>query len=399
MSDMKNINILISGAGIAGPALAYWLYHYGFKPTVVESCPELRKGGYMIDFWGAGYDAAEKMHIIELLKDISYSITELIFLDDNGKKRGSICLKHLLNVINGRMFSFLRSDLARVLYDITQKHTHYIFDDTITNLEELDDGVLATFKNRDPQKFDLVIGADGLHSNVRTKYFETSELFERHLGYYVCSVTLDNFLEESFTTEYMMYSMPNKQVAIYSLRKNKISVFFIFKYYGYINMKDKDSQKKIIKTVFNEDKWICKQLLEKLDSVCDFYFDSVSQIIMDKWSNGRVCLLGDAAFCPSLLSGQGASLSMAGAYVLAGELYEAKGDYKLAFKNYEKVFKGFVEKRQEVAGVFVRSFMPSSYLRIWIRNQCIRFINTPFFSKLYWKKFLIDEIHLKNYED
>jgi len=397
MSDIKNQKVLISGAGIAGPALAYWLNHYGFKPTVVEVYPEPRKGGYMIDFWGAGYAATEKMHIFDRLRDINYQVKELILIDNYGKR--NIDLKHLLETINGRMFSFLRSDLAKVLYDITKEYTQYIFDDAITCLNELDKGVQVTFKNEVEKKFDLVIGADGMHSNVRTKYFGGPELFEHHLGYYVCSITLDNFLEGDFTSKYTMYSMPNKQVAVYSLKENKISVFFIFKYHSNMNIKSIDEQKKIIRSVFNEDKWICRQLLEKLDNAYDFYFDSVGQVIMDKWSKGRVCLLGDAAFCPSLLSGQGASLSMAGAYLLAGELYKAKGEYETAFKNYEEVFKGFVESRQEIAKKFVKSFIPSSSLKIWIRNLCARFINISFFSKLYWKRLLVDEINLKNYED
>ncbi len=398
MSDIKNTDILISGAGIAGPALAYWLRYYGFNPTIVEVYPEPRKGGYMIDFWGAGYDAAEKMKIINFLKEISYSVQELVFLGNNGDKKGAIDIKGLIETIDGRMLSFLRSDFAKVLYDITKEHMHYIFDDTITGLDMLDDKVLVTFKNRNIQKFDLIIGADGIHSNIRAKCFGKSELFEDYLGYYVCSVTLDNFLKEDFTSKYTMYSRPNRQVSIYSLRENKISAFFIFKGQGAINEKSAAVQKEIIKSVFSKDKWICKQLLERLDSANDFYFDSVSQVKMDKWSKGRVCLLGDAAFCPSLLSGQGASLSMAGAYTLAGELYRANGDYTVAFESYEKFFKPFVEKRQKIAKEFVKSFIPSSILKIWIRNQCSKFINLPFFSKLYWKRFLVDEIHLKDYE-
>ncbi len=215
---MKNKNILISGAGIAGPALAYWLCRYGFNPTVVERFPKIREGGYVIDFWGAGYDAAEKMGILDKLKSLSYSIEEIVFLGGQGEVKGKIQIKQALDVIDRRLISFLRSDLSRVLYDKTKGQVDYIFGDEIASLAQRDAGVDVVFKNRGAQTFDLVIGADGLHSKVRSLAFGPLSNYERYLGYYVASFTTDNFLGDKIKSNYSMYSIPDKQAAVYSLR-------------------------------------------------------------------------------------------------------------------------------------------------------------------------------------
>lgn len=395
---MKNKNILISGAGIAGPCLAYWLCYYGFNPTIVEMYPKIREGGYIIDFWGVGYDVAEKMDIIDQLKIKSYSMEELVFVGDRGKQKGGINLQESTRILDGRMLSFLRSDLSKILYDTSKESTHYIFDESINSIEQTENDIVITFKSGKERRFDLLIGADGLHSKVRSLCFGDEKRFEHFFGYYVATFTIDNFLGESFLSKYTMYSMPDKQVSLYSLRENKLSIFFIFKHPESLLHLDIDAKKEMLRTVFKDKQWLCKEFLEKMDSATDFYFDSVSQIVMDSWSSGRVCLVGDAAYCPSLLSGQGAALAMAGAYVLAGELYQAGGDHQVAFEQYQQIFKPFADKKQGTAKRFIRSFVPSSHFKIWFRNQSSRFFKIPFISNLYWKKFLIDPIVLKNYE-
>ncbi len=176
-------------------------------------------------------------------------------------------------------------------------------------------------------------------------------------------------------------------------------MFFIFKRAQKLDyhFDDIDFQKRVVIENFRGEKWETEEFLKRLDSATDFYFDSVSQIQMNSWSKGRVALLGDAAFCPSLLSGQGAALAMAGAYVLAGELYQAEGDYFEGFKNFEIFFMDFVEKKQKTADSFVQSFVPSSSFKIWLRNQAGKLMNILFISRLYWKRFLVDPIYLKDY--
>lgn len=392
--------ILISGAGIAGPALAFWLHRFGFQPTIVERFPKIREGGYIIDFWGVGYAVAERMGILPKLKELSFPIQELIFLGDHGETRGKLNLRLSKEVIDGRLISLLRSDLAKTLYNVTADKISYIFDDEIVHFEQNEKEVSVTFKKGGRQSFDLVVGADGLHSSVRSQVFGSHNQFERFFGYYVSSFTIDNFLGENFCMNYSMYSTPNKQVAAYSVRENKLSLFFIFKENDALHeiLHDVKAQKEALKEVFKHEKWECAHFLEKLDTTSDFYFDAVSQVSMETWSKGRVILLGDAAYCPSLLSGQGAALAMAGAYLLAGELYKAQGNHSEAFLNYERLFKPFVEKKQQTAQTFVGSFVPSTHFKIWRRNQLSRFMNISFFSKMYWKKFLIDPLKLPDYE-
>jgi len=397
--QMKNRNILISGAGIAGPTLAYWLHQYGFKSTIVELYPEIRSGGHIIDFWGVGYEVAEKMSMIESLQGISYPFKEIVIRGDRGELKGKVDLKKTFDIADGKLLSFLRSDLSKLLYDKTKEFTDYIFDDSITHMEQTKEGVNVTLKNHGEKKFDLVIGADGLHSNVRSQCFGKESEFEHFLGYYVALLRFDNFLGENFTSTYTMHSMPGKQVAVFSLKEDKISVFMIFKHPKIEDLKERKSQEELIRSEYKDEGWVCSQLIERLNSTSDYYFDSVSQIKMDSWSNQRIALLGDAAFCPSLLAGQGAALAMAGAYTLAGELYQAQGDYKVAFKNYEQFFKPFIQQRQKIALKFVRSFIPSSHFKVWSRNLGTRLLSIPWLSELYWKRFLIDELTLKDYSD
>jgi 2-polyprenyl-6-methoxyphenol hydroxylase-like FAD-dependent oxidoreductase len=134
-----------------------------------------------------------------------------------------------------------------------------------------------------------------------------------------------------------------------------------------------------------------------MDTTSDFYFDSVSQIKMEHWSKGRITLVGDACCCPSLLSGKGSTLAMVGAYMLAGELKLAHGDYKMAFAEYEKSFRPFMDKKQKSAQSFAKSFVPKSYFGIWLRNQLFKLMSVPPFTNLLFSQFKDKGLNLKNY--
>jgi 2-polyprenyl-6-methoxyphenol hydroxylase-like FAD-dependent oxidoreductase len=196
-----------------------------------------------------------------------------------------------------------------------------------------------------------------------------------------------------------MYNFPYKQVAIYSDEQNKTTTFFIFNSAEKLTYPhhDIEKQKQILRHEFENGGWKCPQLLAALDTTTDFYFDSVSQIKMDKWSRGRVTLVGDAGYCPSLLSGKGSTLAMVGAYILAGELKEANGDYQQAFEQYEKEFKPFMEKKQKSAQSFAKSFVPKSYFGIWLRNLAFKLMSISLFSKLFINQFKDSGLKLKNY--
>jgi 2-polyprenyl-6-methoxyphenol hydroxylase-like FAD-dependent oxidoreductase len=394
---MKNKNILISGAGIAGVTLAFWLKKFGFNPTIVEISPKLREGGYAIDFMGAGFEVAERMEIIPDLQKVDLNLSELVFVDKNNKRKGGMNYQLIKKMMNNRAFTLLRSDLSKAIYNHVGKDVEIIFGDTIHKIEQQAENVMVTFRNGIARQFDLVIGADGLHSNVRNLVFGNEAQFERYFGYYTASFTMeDGYYDDK---AFLMYNVPSKQVSVYSITKNKAAAFFIFasrEKFAYEHH-DIKKQKQILINEFENIGWKCPDLLTKIDASPDFYFDSVSQIKMNHWSNDRVTLVGDACDCPSLLSGQGSTLAMVGAYILAGELKEANGNYTIAFEQYENILKPFINKKQDKAQSFSKSFVPKSNFGIWIRNAIVNLMVLPFVSKLFIRQITDDELNLKVY--
>jgi 2-polyprenyl-6-methoxyphenol hydroxylase-like FAD-dependent oxidoreductase len=394
---MNNRNILISGAGIAGTTLAFWLKRFGFNPAIIEIAPKLREGGYAIDFMGAGYDVAEKMGIVTELKKVDINFSKLSFVDKNNKEKGTMNYQKIKKFLNGRAFTLLRSDLAKVIYNSLDKDIEVIFGDTINNIEQDDDKVVVTFRSGTKRNFDLLIGADGLHSNVRNLVFGKETQFEKYYGYYTSSYTINHFSVGN--NAFSMYNVPYKQVAIYSNNENKTTTFFIFTSPEKLSSPHSgtENQKQILKAEFEGIGWKCRQLLSEVDSATDFYFDSISQIKMEKWSKGRISLVGDACYCPSLLSGKGSTLAMVGAYVLAGELKEANGNYEAAFEQYQILFKPFMDKKQQAARFFAKSFIPKSNFGIWLRNTVFKLMSVSIFSKLFLSQFKDSELKLKEY--
>ncbi|WP_338876440.1 FAD-dependent monooxygenase [Spirosoma sp. SC4-14] len=394
---MDNKNILISGAGIAGTTLAFWLKEFGFNPTMVENSPTLRKGGHAIDFMGAGYDVAEKMGIIPALKAVDINFSKLVFVDSDNREKGSMDYQKIKIFLNGRAFTLFRSDLARVIYQSIDKGVEIIFGDTIAKIEENRKGVAVMFQSGKTRDFDLLVGADGLHSNVRKLVFGNESQFEKYYGYYTSSFTIDNI--SLGNNAFSMYNVPYKQVGVFSKNENSTTAFFIFASPEKLAYQHHDiaRQKKILKSEFESSGWKCRELLSRIDSTTDFYFDCVSQIKMESWYKSRVALVGDAGYCPSLLSGKGSTLAMVGAYILAGELKQANGDYKKAFEQYQLVFKPFMEKKQKSAQQFAKSFVPKSSFGIWLRNKVFKLMSLSIFSKLFLNQFKDSGLKLKEY--
>ncbi len=400
---MENKNILISGAGIAGPTLAYWLKLYGFNPTIVEQSPVLREGGYAIDFVGAGFEVAEKMGILQELKKADLKIKELVFVDKKGNRQGALNSFHMRGLLNNRYLNLFRSDLSKAIFNHLNTDTETIFGDSIRRIEENSNDTLVTFRSGEERHFDLVVGTDGLHSDVRNLIFGDDEYFEKYFGYYVAAFTVRNYLpiDNPIKTEnsYFSHTIPGKQLDIYSINENELTALFIFasdRILGYSHQ-NLDGQKQILRDEFRDMEWESQALLERLADADDFYFDSVSQIRMEHWSKGRVALLGDSAFAPSLLAGQGSSLAMVAAYILAGELKEANGNYEAAFKQYEAIFKPFIEYKQKVAKSFAHSLVPQNYFSIWLRRTFNNVMSWSFIAKKFVQKYMTDNIELKHY--
>ena len=392
---LKNKNILISGASIAGPALAFWLHRYGFQPTIVEHAPALRPGGYAVDFRGASLRVLERMGLLPEVKRKQTRIGAITIVDRNHRKIAS-----MPDGFTSGELEILRGDLASIFHEATRATTEYIFNDSIASIEERADGVDVGFQRGGRRKFDLVAGADGLHSKVRSVVFGDEARFARYLGYYVSIFTIPNYLHLDHAGLY--YGTLGKKVGIFSggdEKEAKASFFFASQPLDYAR-RDSEQQKLILRDHFQQEGWEIPRLLECMQSAPDFYFDSVSQVKMDRWSEGRSVLLGDAAWCASPLSGMGTGMAVVGAYILAGELAEADGDYRWAFERYETLMRGFVEKCQGIADGGTDWFVPRTRFRLWLSTQMWKILPyTP------WKNMMIEvplkignSIELKEYE-
>ena len=365
------MKVAISGAGVAGTALAYWLHRTGHTPTLIEQAPAFRTGGYMIDFWGVGYRVAKKMGIEDQLLDAGYEIQQLRSVDSDGKVKAELPVEAIRNLIGHDFTSLPRGDLAATVYRTVADKVETVFGDTITAVDDHGDGVRLTFGNAEPREFDLLIGADGLHSNVRRLAFGTGPEVERYLGCKVAACVVDGYRPRDELV-YLTYNTLGRQAGRVALREDRTLFLFIFR----AERTDAGAQPKDeLRTQFGDAGWECPQMLDALDDADDLYFDVVSQIKMDHWSRGRVGLIGDAAGCISLLGGEGTGLAMTEAYVLAGELDRARGDHREAFEAYEALMHPFVASKQAGAARFVGFFATRTRFGLWLRNIVMRAMN------------------------
>jgi 2-polyprenyl-6-methoxyphenol hydroxylase-like FAD-dependent oxidoreductase len=368
----QKMRVLISGASIAGPALAYWLHRYGFDVTVVERAPALRRGGYGVDIRGVAITVLKQMGILDQVREADTRMTGVYFVNSKGKIQGQISEASMGNQ-HGLDIEIMREDLCNILYDLTKDTIEYIWDDSITAIHETEAGAEVQFTRSKPQTFDLIIGADGLHSNVRNLIFGDTELFKRSLGCYISIFTLENYL--NIDHRQLVYSMPGKTVGMNSARDHiEAKGMFLFKSEALkYNRYDVEAQKNLVDNAFQgHTGWETAHLLKTMKESTDFYFDEICQIHMPTWSKGRITLVGDAAYCPSPLSGQGSSLALVGAYVLAGELKAAQGNYHRAFVSYEKEMRKFVEENQKIGLVAAGGIIESSKSKILLRNLMLR---------------------------
>ena len=389
-------SVLISGAGIAGPTLAFWLNAAGFETTIVERAPGLRAGGYVIDFWGLGYDIAERMGLANALKCVGYSMREMRIVDARGERITGFGTRVFRELTGGRFITLARSDLARLLFETVKGETEVLFGDEIAGLEERPEHIRAEFRHARARPFDLVIGADGLHSNVRRLTFGAHQQFEKDLGYLVAAFETQGYRPRDEDV-YVIYSEPGQMVARFALHDDRTLFLFAFTHEGSSATPDLEAQKAMLRRRFGGSGWECGQILARLDRAADIYFDRVAQIRMPSWSRGRVALVGDAAFCVSLMAGQGSALAMTAAYVLAGELAKAEGRRDEAFSRYETVLRAFIESKQKGAERFSAAFAPRTRLGLFVRNQVIRACAIPGAAKFAFSRDITDMLELPDY--
>ena len=392
-----NKTVLISGAGIAGRTLAYWLSHHGFSPTVIERAPVLRTGGYIMDFWGVGFDVAERMHLIPRLKHAGYDPREVRIVDDLGQRVGGFRTNRLRRALCDRFFSIPRGDLSRTIYETVEGQVETVFGDSVGALHEDPSEVAVKFDHAPSRRFDLVIGADGLHSVVRKLVFGPEPSFATYLGYCAASFAVDGYPHRNESI-YVAYCRPGKEAARFALRDGR-TVFFVIFAAPDISVvhHDTDAQKGLLREVLVAMGWECPEILKALGSVYELYFDSVTQMRLSQWHRGRIALVGDAAFCPSLLAGEGSSLAMAGAYLLAGELRNAGGDFRAAYSSYQRRFKPFLERKQRLAARFSRQFAPRTRLGLLVRNVASQLLDVPLVGDMMAKRMFADRFAIPDY--
>jgi 2-polyprenyl-6-methoxyphenol hydroxylase-like FAD-dependent oxidoreductase len=392
------MRIIINGAGIAGPTLAYWLQKAGHDVLLVEAAPHLRRGGYALDFWGAGYDVAEKMGLLPRLQELGYQVREVRFVDRHGRVCGGFPVDVLGRLTNGRYTTLRRADLAATIYGPLDGTVETIFGDSVASIEETEHGVRVSFDHAPAREVDLVVGADGLHSRVRRLVFGPDAGVEVSLGYHVAAFAVEGYRPRDELV-YVSHGVPGRQVSRWSMREDKTLFLFVFRdeYLSAASPSNDRDRKSVLAHVFADVGWECPQILAAMESVSDIYFDRVSQIRMDRWAKGRTALVGDAAACVSLLAGEGAGLAMAEAYVLAGELRNCDGDHDAAFARYQERMMPWLKRKQRSAARFASSFAPRTAFGITLRNLVLRLLGFPFVVDFFLGRELRDEIKLPDY--
>ncbi|HEX3601555.1 MAG TPA: FAD-binding domain [Lacipirellulaceae bacterium] len=393
------MRIAINGIGIAGPALAYWLQKSGHEVTLIEQAPHLRAGGYVIDFWGLGYDIAEKMGLIPRIRELGYQVEEVRYVDARGRKCGGFGTDVFVRMTGDRFTSLRRTDLSATLYDSLGENTETIFGDSIAGIEDTGRAAHVTFDHSAPREFDLVIGADGLHSRVRQLVFGAEDNKEYSFGYHVAAFEAAGYQPRDELV-FLSHNIPGRQVSRFTMREDTSLFLFIFRdEYMRPNREPTtmEERKGIVNHAFAAAGWECPQILEAMKSADDLYFDRVSQIRMNHWSRGRTAVIGDAAACVSLLAGEGTGLAMAEAYVLAGELRRSGGDYATAFARYEELMMPFLERKQASAAKFASAFAPKTAFGLWFRDLVTRLFRIPFVADYFVGRDLHDDIEIPDY--
>jgi 2-polyprenyl-6-methoxyphenol hydroxylase-like FAD-dependent oxidoreductase len=338
------------------------------------------------------------MGLLPKIKELGYRVGEVRLVDREGRTCGGFSVDIFQRLTHDRFTSVLRSDLSATIYSALVGRIETLFGDSIASIEDKGDRVVLGFESTSPREFDLVIGADGLHSRVRQLSFGPQRCFEFPLGYHVAAFAAAGYQPRDELV-YIAHGIPGKQVSRFSMRGDKTMFLFVFRdeYLGNERPHDDPSRKAVLRRIFSGAGWECPRILESLEGANDLYFDRVSQIRIDRWAKGRVALIGDAAACVSLLAGEGTGLALAEAFVLAGELRMSQGDHAQAFASYQERLMPFLRSKQKSAAGFASSFAPKSAMGIKVRNTVTRLMRLPFVAALLINRGLRDDLELPDY--
>jgi 2-polyprenyl-6-methoxyphenol hydroxylase-like FAD-dependent oxidoreductase len=370
-------DILISGGGIAGPSLAFWLTRHGHAVTIVEQARELRTGGQAVDFRGPALTVLDKMGLLDTVRAQATSMGSLALVDGRGREIGRLPAE----VISGEV-EIHWGTFTRILYETVRDDVNYRFGVRITALDDDGQRVDVTFSDGSSHSYDLVIGADGLHSGARRLVFGPEEQYVTPLGQCFGFFDVENRLPLDHCG--MAHIDAGRTVALQGIDPDQPAraSFLLTDPHVEFDYRDTEGNKRLFAQRFAGMGWEVPHLLDGLAEADEVYFDSIAQVHLDSYARGRICLTGDAAWCASPRSGMGTTLAMVGAYVLAHELRTAGSDYPAAFDRYQRLMAPYVARCQKLARDALKTDRFSSGWLAVLRNAALRMLRIPVVSKL-----------------
>ncbi len=370
---------LIAGAGIAGLALALRLRQAGYDVSLVEIADGPRDEGYMVDFFGLGYEAAGRLGLLGRLEEIHYPIDELVYVDGAGRRRFGIPYRALRKrLFEGRHFNFLRGDLERVLRDELGETPPIRWGTRIAAIDQDREGVEVRLSDGARERVEVLVGTDGVHSGVRELAFGPESEFELALGHRTAASILDRVPDGVSERDFTMLTAPGRMVAVYPIRGGRAATFLVHR-----TELERGSGEplEVLREVYGGLGWVVPELLARSDGA-SLYCDRVTQIRIDSWTSGRVALCGDAAWCVSLMAGQGASLALAGAESLGATLAAAGPNVTGALERWQRALRPAIASRLEAGQSTAAWFVPESRWRMAVRDLAMRTAAIPVLSRL-----------------
>lgn len=365
---------VVCGAGITGLAVAQRLSTLGWEVVVLEKAPGPRTQGYMIDFFGAGYDAAEAMGLLPRLHELGYHVEEARFVDATGRRRARIRLEQFTQAVRGHLVSILRPDLELALRESLPDTVELRFATGPTGIESGTDQVRVTLTDGEVLHADLLVGADGIHSTVRGMVFCAERNYLRHLGFHTAAFTFhDPAIHAKVGDRFCLTDSVDRQLGLYGLRDGRVATFAVHRADDPTLPADPQAA---VRTEYRSLGWVVPDVLAQCPPADRIYYDQVAQIHMPNWRRGRVVLVGDAAYAVSLLAGQGASLGVAGAYLLAEQLRQAESTED-GLTRYERLWRPVVEEKQQAGRKAARWFLPHSHAQLYLRRATLALARLP----------------------
>ena len=341
MDSIHGKEVLISGASIAGLSAAWWMHQLGYQVTVVEKAPQPRVEGAAVDLKGDAIAVVKRMGLYDQLKKHRLHCDLIEFKDAAGQTQHSFPLP------DGEAdeIEIERDAFVEVLFTDLKPKVTFLFNNSITALHETQEGVVAQLANGPTRSFQLVLGCDGVHSNVRKLWFGEEARYAHFMQAYGSITILNKLLVRQGSQQ--IYRVPGKSINLNAYHGKTDVVFnFVSEQEISFDYRDKAHQRHLLMEQFEDQGWRSAELLEELRQSDNFYFIEYYQIKMPSWTKGRVALVGDAAYCVSPAAGRGGSVAVSGAAILADALHKHQGDYALAFDDYHKTFRPFIDRLQ-----------------------------------------------------